>query len=70
MQPIHSSYDVFAAAQLHLSVLDEFIAVVEAKLESAVHPFTRDSLKDLLANLGEQREGYVAVVAPPVAAAA
>ncbi|HYH20583.1 MAG TPA: hypothetical protein VD995_18400 [Azospirillum sp.] len=63
------SNDVFAATQVHLSVLDEFIAVVQKKLDETPNPFARDSLKDLLGSLTDQRDSYVAY-ADPVAAAA
>ncbi|AWK90222.1 hypothetical protein [Azospirillum thermophilum] len=53
------SSDIFTAANLHLSVLDEFIAIVQSKLAETVNPFARDSLNDLLANLTEQRDSYL-----------
>lgn len=65
-----SSYDIFVAAQLHLSVLDEFIAVAQTKLNETVNPFARDSLKDLIANLVEQRDNYAAFADPGVPVAA
>ncbi len=68
------SSEIFSAATLHLGVLDEFIAVVQGRLARdtlvAGSPFARDSLADLLANLTEQRETYLAFAAPSVAAAA
>ena len=69
MKTLSLSGDVFADTQVHLSVLDEFIAVVQKKLEETVNPFARDSLKDLLGTLAEQRDSYAAF-AEPVAIAA
>ena len=59
---------VFAAAQIHQDLLDEFIAATEAKMAATVNPFARESLVDLLASLNEQRDSYV-LVAPLQAAA-
>ena len=63
------SNEVFNASQIHLGVLDEFIAVVQRKLSETANPFARDSLKDLLASLSEQREGYSAMIEPFAVAA-
>ena len=70
MTTASSSYDIFVAAQLHLNVLDEFIAIAQAKLNETVNPFARDSLKDLIANLTEQRDSYAAFAEPGIAVAA
>ncbi|HEY0837623.1 MAG TPA: hypothetical protein VGE72_27155 [Azospirillum sp.] len=69
MKAFSLSSDVFAATQVHLSVLDEFIAVVQKKLDETPNPFARDSLRDLLCSLTDQRDSYVAF-AEPIAAAA
>lgn len=58
------SKDVFAAATLHLEVLEEFIAVVRGKMETATDAFARDSLSDLLISLTEQRDTYQAFAIP------
>ena len=65
--PIFSN-DVVAAASLHLSILDEFIATAQQKMDEAVNPFVRDSLVDLLTNLRDQREGYRLFAAPALSA--
>lgn len=67
--PIFSN-DVVAAASLHLSILDEFIATAQKKMDEAVNPFVRDSLVDLLTNLRDQREGYRLFAAPALDTAA
>ncbi|HYG87339.1 MAG TPA: hypothetical protein VD978_13860 [Azospirillum sp.] len=61
MRTLALSNDVVVAARTHLNILDEHIAVVQKKLEETVNPFARDSLKDLLGNLADQRDSYVAV---------
>ena len=53
-----NSNEIHAASLMHLGILDEFIRVVEDKLEAPMAPFLRDSLSDLLSNLAEQRETY------------
>jgi hypothetical protein len=58
------SAEIFDAATLHLSLLNEFIAVVQGKLAETATPFARDSLADLLANLTDQRETYLAFAEP------
>ncbi len=63
------STDLLAAAALHLDVLDDFIAVVQDKLSATDNPFARDSLTDLLANLTDQRDGYLALAEPLIVAA-
>ena len=64
------SAEIFNAATLHLSVLDDFIAVVQGKLAATDNAFARDSLNDLLANLTDQRDSYLAFAAPAMTAAA
>ncbi|WP_448207948.1 hypothetical protein [Azospirillum sp. sgz302134] len=61
--------DVLEAATTHLSVLDDFIAITQAKLEETSNSFARDSLNDLLASLREQRDTYVTFATPIVVAA-
>lgn len=63
MSKTDCAVNVFAAASLHLDVVDEFIAIAQSKLDGATSDFTRDSLTDLLAGLTEQRETYRAVLA-------
>jgi hypothetical protein len=63
------SQDILIASRIHLAVLDEFIGVVQRKLDTTVNSFAQDSLKDLMANLVEQREDYSAMVEPLAAAA-
>jgi hypothetical protein len=58
MAPRMTSSDIHAASLMHLGILDEFIRVVEGKLDVSMAPFLRDSLSDLLSNLAEQRETY------------
>ncbi|PWC40616.1 hypothetical protein [Azospirillum sp. TSO35-2] len=57
------SAEIFASSALHLDVVDEFIAITQAKLAATTSDFARDSLNDLLAGLTEQRETYRAVLA-------
>lgn len=64
------SSDLFTAATLHLDVLDDFIAIAQAKLARTDNAFAQDSLTDLLATLTEQRAGYLAFAAPSVTAVA
>ena len=54
-----TSDEIHAASLVHLSILDEFIRVVEGKIDASMAPFLRDSLSDLLSNLAEQRETYM-----------
>lgn len=54
---------VFASASLHMDVIDEFIAIIQSKLNGSTSDFTRDSLTDLLSGLTEQRETYRAALA-------
>ncbi|WP_143268233.1 hypothetical protein [Azospirillum agricola] len=70
MTKTNFSSEIFSAATLHLDVLDEFIAVVQGKLVATDNAFARDSLTDLLANLTEQRETYLAFAAPTMVATA
>ncbi len=64
-----TSNEIHAASLVHLGILDEFIRVVEGKLEAPMAPFLRDSLSDLLSNLAEQRETYTTLTADtPLAA--
>ena len=49
---------LFAASQLHLGVLEEFIGTVEAKLTGPMDAFSRDSLLELLGSLREKRASY------------
>lgn len=58
MVPRMTSDEIHAASLMHLGILDEFIRVVEGKLDTSMAPFLRDSLADLLGNLAEQRETY------------
>jgi len=53
-----TSDEIHAASLVHLGILDEFIRVVESKMDTPMAPFLRDSLSDLLGNLAEQRETY------------
>lgn len=69
MQVLSFSGEVARSANLHLSVLDEFIAVVQRKLSETANPFARDSLSDMLADLIEQRGGYLALAEPAAIAA-
>ncbi|WP_247887481.1 hypothetical protein [Azospirillum sp. SYSU D00513] len=69
MQALSFSGAVSRSAKLHLSVLDDFIAVVEQKLTETANPFARDSLCDMLANLREQRDGYLTLAEPAAIAA-
>lgn len=66
--------EIFNAASLHLDVVDEFIAIAQAKLAGATGgsapDFARDSLSDLLDGLAEQREAYRATIATRLAATA
>lgn len=62
--------DIFSAAALHLDVLDEFIAIARDKLAQTDNAFARDSLTDLLTNLTDQRETYLALAAPMTTATA
>jgi hypothetical protein len=64
MQSLSSSGDIAHSARVHLSVLDEFISVVQKKLDETANPFTHDSLSDLLADLVEQRDDYRAFTTP------
>jgi hypothetical protein len=64
------STEIFNAATLHLSVLDDFIAVVQGRLAGTTNSFARDSLTDLLANLSEQRDSYLAFAEPVTTATA
>jgi hypothetical protein len=68
MNALNLSNDIISAASVHLSVLDEFIATVQSKLDENSNPFVRDSLSDLLSSLRDQREGYSLFAAPAVAA--
>lgn len=52
--------EILSAAALHLEVLDAFIAVVRDKMAGTADPFARDSLADLLTNLTDQRDTYLA----------
>jgi hypothetical protein len=63
MSKTDCAVNVFAAASLHLDVVDEFIAITQSKLDDATSDFARDSLTDLLSGLAEQRETYRAVLA-------
>ena len=56
-----TSDDIHAASQVHLTILDEFIRIVEGKIDASMAPFLRDSLSDLLSNLADQRETYTAL---------
>ncbi|HYG87071.1 MAG TPA: hypothetical protein VD978_12495 [Azospirillum sp.] len=56
------STEIYAASLVHLSVLDEFIRIVEGKLEAPIAPFLHESLTDLLTSLSEQRETYSTLV--------
>lgn len=56
-----NSDEIHAASQVHLTILDEFIRVVEDRIETSMAPFLRDSLSDLLSNLADQRETYTAL---------
>ena len=58
MAPRMTSDEIHTASLVHLGILDEFIRVVEGKLDASMAPFLRDSLSDLLLNLAEQRETY------------
>ena len=69
MQALSFSGAVARSAKLHLSVLDDFIAVVERKLTETANPFARDSLSDMLADLREQRDGYLTLAEPAAIAA-
>ena len=53
-----TSDEIHAASLVHLGILDEFIRVVESKMDTPMAPFLRDSLSDLLGSLAEQRETY------------
>lgn len=64
------STEIFSAASLHLDVLDTFIAVVQGKLAETATPFAHDSLTDLLANLTDQRDTYLAFAEPLTTTAA
>ncbi|MGQ9369357.1 hypothetical protein [Azospirillum sp. ST 5-10] len=57
-----------AAAEVHRDLLDAFMDRVRARLATADDAFVRDSLVELLASLGEQRDGYRIPVAESVAA--
>ncbi|MBP2303218.1 hypothetical protein [Azospirillum picis] len=59
--PVFSD-EIFAAASLHLNVVDDFIAIAQAKLATVTGEFARDSMADLLAGLDEQREAYRATL--------
>lgn len=68
---------IFAAASMHMDLVDELIAISQAKLAGApadfAPDFVRDSLSDLLDGLTEQRETYratLAAAAPAVTALA
>lgn len=69
MQALAFSGEVARSAKLHLSVLEDFIAVVQSKLGETANPFARDSLSDMLADLIEQRDSHL-MLAEPVAIAA
>ncbi|WP_207461095.1 hypothetical protein [Azospirillum sp. SYSU D00513] len=69
MQALSFSGDIAHSANVHLSVLNEFIAVVQRKLSETANPFARDSLSDMLADLVEQRGVYLAVTMPTAIAA-
>ena len=69
MQALSFSGAVSRSAKLHLSVLDDFITVVERKLSETANPFVRDSLSDMLGDLREQRDGYLTLAEPAAIAA-
>ncbi|WP_448189421.1 hypothetical protein [Azospirillum sp. sgz301742] len=69
MAPRMTSDEIHTASLMHLGILDEFIRVVESKLEAPMAPFLRDSLSDLLGNLAEQRETYTILTDRAVMAA-
>lgn len=57
--------DILCAATLHLEVLESFIGVARDRMAATTNAFARDSLNDLLGNLVEQREAYLAFAARP-----
>jgi hypothetical protein len=69
MTTLSPSSDIFSASEIHLSVLDEFIGVVQRKLDETTNTFAQESLKDLLGSLAEQRESYIVMAEPDVVAA-
>jgi len=65
--------DIAIAAKVHLDVLAEFAAVVEARMEHTANPFAQDSLADLLVTLADQKVAYESLLAaaqPPMPLAA
>ena len=69
MQALSFTSEVARSAALHLSVLDDFITVVERKLAETANPFARDSLSDMLTDLNGQRDGYLTLAVPAAIAA-
>ena len=58
MMTADAAQKLFTASQVHLSVLEEFIGTVEAKLTAPMSAFARESLTELLGSLREQRASY------------
>lgn len=69
MQSISISAAIINSASLHMSVLDEFIAVVQRKAAETENGFARESLSELLSSLTEQRALYEGLAAPVAVAA-
>lgn len=69
MQSLSISAAIINSASLHMSVLDEFIAVVQRKGAETENGFARESLSELLSSLTEQRALYGGLAAPVAVAA-
>jgi len=57
--------NVQIAALVHQDILDRFIAIVEAKLETAENAFVEESLAEMLGDLYRQRHAHM-VATPAV----
>jgi hypothetical protein len=58
MRATANAAEIFAASQMHLNILEEFIGTVEVRLTAPLPAFTRESLTELLASLRERRASY------------
>ena len=58
------SNDIFISSEVHLNVIDEFVSIAQRRLDETSDAYARDSLKDLLSTLEEQRGSYIPFTDP------
>ncbi|WP_207458037.1 hypothetical protein [Azospirillum sp. SYSU D00513] len=58
------SNDIFISSEVHLNVIDEFVTITQRRLDETSDSYARDSLRDLLNTLEEQRVSYIPFTDP------